>query len=329
MAKFGGLVSYILVMYAAVALAKRYQILVAAIGLLPNNLFMACSLTRDMVVTSFLILGCVLMMNEFLEPERKLTWQRTLAILLSFVCGSVSKPVYIVMILLLLFLGKEKFDNRIQEILFKVAVCAVVGLMIYDIFYPTPVATTNHQLVGNYAYAGDKRSTGTNNLGQIQYILGNPLVYTLLLLRSMLGMLWESLSTDSFINYGYLGKAPIVFNWIALLLALWLSIWRPKEDERRLLTKLHVVLTAVMLLGTAAVIWTSMYVSYTAVGSSTIEGVQGRYFIPLFVPLFVCFFTKQRRSKLGRRTVSQIAFLTMIYMNLFMITVLILNTMNV
>ena len=48
-------------------------VILAFIGLLPNNLFMACSLTRDMVVTSFLILGTVLLMNEFLEPERKLT----------------------------------------------------------------------------------------------------------------------------------------------------------------------------------------------------------------------------------------------------------------
>lgn len=329
LAKLGGLISYILVMYLAIACAGRYQLLVAAIGLLPNNLFMACSLTRDMVVTSFLILGSVLLMNEFLEPERKLTWQRTLAILLSFVCGSVSKPVYIVMILLLLFLGKEKFDGRVRQIIFMLCVCTLAGLMIYDIFRPTPVATTNHQLVSNLAFSGDKRSTGTSVIGQIQYIFGNPLRYTVLLLDSMLRMAAESFTTDSFINYGYLGKAPVVFTWIAMGLAVWMSIWRPKDEECRLLSKPHLALTILMLLGLCAVLWTSMYVSYTAVGADRIEGVQGRYFIPLFVPFFVCFFTKKRRSRLDRAKIGQIAFLIMNVMNLYMLFTDVLYTMNV
>jgi len=329
LAKFGGLICYILVMYAAISLARRYQILVTAIALLPNNLFMACSLTRDMVVTAFLMLGTVLLMNEFLETDRKLTWQSALAIILAFVFGSVSKPVYIVMLLLLVFLSKTKFENRVQEIVFKLAVCAVVGLMIYDIFHPTPVSTTNHQLVGNYAYAGDKRATGTSNMGQMQYILSNPFAYTVLLLKSMLGMITESLTVDSFLNYGYLGKAPVVFTWLALLLGLWLSIWRPKDEGRKVLSKASVILTALMLFGTAAVIWTSLYVSYTAVGSGSIEGVQGRYFIPLFVPLFVCFFTRQRRSRLTKKNISRIAFLLMSCMNWYMIFRLVLYSMNV
>lgn len=329
MAKFGGLICYIAVLSLAIAMADKYKIIVAFIGLLPNNLFMACSLTRDMVVTGFLILGTVLLMNEFLEPEKKLTWQRTLGILLAFVCGSVSKPIYIVMPLLLLFLGRKKFDNRVQEVVFKLAICVVAGLMIYDIFYPTPVATTNHQMVTNYAYAGDKRSTGTSNIGQMQYILQNPLVYTVLLLKSMLGMLVESFTTDSFINYGYLGKAPVLFNWIVLLVGIWMCVIRPQGEERKVLSVPHIILTELMVFGTAAVVWTSMYISYTAVGSSTIEGVQGRYFIPLFVPLCVCIFTKQRRSRFSRRTICRVAFGTMIYMNLYMVFELILNTMNI
>lgn len=329
LAKLGGLICYIAVMYFAIAMASRYKMLVAFIALLPNNMFMACSLTRDMVVTSFLILGTVLMMNEFLEPEKKLTWQRTLAIILAFVCGSVSKPVYIVMLLLLLFLGKAKFENRLQEVIFKVAICMVAGLMIYDIFYPTPVAGSDHMLVSNFAFAGDKRSTGTSNIGQMQYILGNPLTYTKVLLGSMFGMLFEYLALDSFMNYGYLGNAPMIFNWIGLFIGLCLSLVSPKNEERKVLGKGMIALTALMLFGTISVVWTSMYISYTAVGSSTIEGVQGRYFIPLFVPFFICLFRKNRKSRLDKKLIHRIAFMSIILMNLYMVYTLILNTMNI
>ena len=35
--------------------------------------------------------------------------------------------------------------------------------------------------------------------------------------------------------------------------------------------------------GIVALIWTALYLSFTAVGSSRILGVQGRYYIPLFL----------------------------------------------
>jgi len=63
-----------------------------------------------------------------------------------------------------------------------------------------------------------------------------------------------------------------------------------------------------MCFGTAAIVYTSMYVSYTAVGADVIEGVQGRYFIPLFLPALSCLFfnrvtdTSPREGKLKKIT---------------------------
>ena len=43
-----------------------------------------------------------------------------------------------------------------------------------------------------------------------------------------------------------------------------------------------------LLVGASAVlIWTSMYVAFTPPGADTISGVQGRYFLPLFWPLYL------------------------------------------
>jgi uncharacterized membrane protein len=330
LAKFGNLICYILVVFFAIRLAERYKNIVAFLALLPNCVFLASSLTYDAVVNSFLLLGMVLVMNELTEPERKLTWQNTLLMLFAFAIGCQSKPIYIVMVLLMLFAGRKKFENRWQEVFFKAALLVMAGLMIYNIFFPTPSAGSDYYLVGNISYAGDKRNVGTSVLGQIAYIFGNPLEYTKLLLRSMAGMLFSYLNGASgFFQYGYLGSASTVFTYVLLLLAVWASLTHAKGERRKGLAPKYIVLTLLMVFGVTAIIWTSMYVSYTSVGADEIRGVQGRYFIPLFFPLLVCLMNSRLESRLGRLARNRLLFGSVAALNLFMIYTLVIQVMNV
>lgn len=330
LAKLGNLLFYIFVVFFAIRLAGKHKNIVALIALLPNNVFLASALTYDAVLTSFLLLGMVLVINEILEPERKLTWQNTLMILISFAIGCQSKPIYIVMVLLMLFYGKDKFPGRLQEWIFKAAVLVVAGLMIYNIFFPTPAAGSDYHLVSNFSYAGDKRNLGTSVTGQIAYIFGNPGTYTILLLRSMFGMLADYLLGGSnFFQYGYLGTAPTIMTYVVLLLALWLMLAATKGEKRKGIGWKHIVLILIMILGTSAIVWTSMYASYTTVGADEIRGVQGRYFIPMFLPFAVCFLNGKWESRLVQRDRSRIMFGVMAALNFFMIYALVITKMNI
>lgn len=330
LAKFGNLLFYILIVFFAIRMAGKYKNIVTLIALLPNNVFLAAALTYDAVLTSFLLLGMVLVLNEILEPERRLTWQNTLMILISFAIGCQSKPIYIVMVLLMLFYGKEKFPNRLQELVFKAAVLVVAGLMIYNIFFPTPAAGSDYHLVSNFSFAGDKRNLGTSVTGQISYIFGNPVTYTILLLRSMFEMLTGYLfGGANFFQYGYLGTAPTIATYIVLLLALWLMLVSAKGEKRRGIGWKNIVLILVMILGTCAIVWTSMYASYTTVGADEIRGVQGRYFIPMFLPFAMCFVNSKWESRLTQPVRSRIMFGVMAAINFLMIYGLVITKMNV
>ena len=330
LAKFGNLLFYILVVFFAIRLAKRYQGLVALVALLPNSVFLASALTYDAVVNSFLLLGMVLVTNELITPEEKLTWQNTLLILLSFAIGCQSKPIYVVMVLMLLFLGRKKFYNRPQEIVYKLALLIMAGLMLYNIFRPTPAAGSDYYLVGNFDFAGDKRNIGTSVTGQLQYILQNPFTYALLLLKSMVQLLGTYLSGGAdFFQYGYLGTGSTIFTWIVIVLGLWLALWSAKGVKRRKMPAVSIVLTLIMLLGTSAIVWSSMYVSYTTVGANEIRGVQGRYFIPLFLPFASCFFNNRLESRLGELARRRILYGVMMAVNLFMIYTLVITVINI
>ncbi|MBO5241818.1 MAG: DUF2142 domain-containing protein [Lachnospiraceae bacterium] len=330
LAKFGNLLFYIFVVFFAIRLAGRNKNLVALIGLLPNCVFLASALTYDAVVNSFLLLGMVLITNEILEPKRKLTWQTTLMILFSFAIGCQSKPIYVVMALLMLFFGKEKFHNRMQEWVFRVALLAVAGFMIYNIFFPTPTTDSNYYLVENFSYAGDKRNLGTSVTGQIEYIFGNPLAYTALLLQSMGKMISGYLFQGvGFFQYGYLGAAPVIATYLVLALALWLVLVAPKGEKRKGVGVKYVILNALMVFGVSAIVWTSMYVSYTTVGANEIRGVQGRYFIPMFLPFAICFLNGKWESRLQQLHRSRIMFGVMAALNFLMIYVLVITKMNI
>lgn len=329
LAKYGNLLMYILVVFFAVKWARGYHMLVALIGLLPNNLFIASAISYDGVVTAFLLLATVLVANEMLEPEKKITWQSTLGILLAYVIGSLTKPVYIVMALMLVCFGKKKFENRFQEAVFKFSVCVIAALMLYAIFKPLPASGGNYQLVGNFSYLGDKRNVGTSFLGQIQYVLANPLTYAKVLLGSMFGMFTGYLfGGDSFIGYAYLGFKGWIWTWICLVLAFFTAMCSDKKEKRASIGMKYIVLNLIMIFGTAAIVWTSMYVSYTAVGADSIAGVQGRYFIPLFLPFFSCFFQDKCKVSFSSLWINRIGFFVLGGLNLYMLTELVLVAMN-
>ncbi len=330
LAKLGNLLFYILVVFFAIRFATKYKNIVTLIGLLPNSVFLAASLTYDAVVNSFLLLGMVLIINEILEPQKKLTWQNTLLILCSFAIGCQSKPIYVVMALLMLFYGKDKFHNRFQECICKGAILVMAGLMVYNIFFPTPAAGSDYYLVGNFSYAGDKRNLGTSVTGQIQYIFGNPVTYALLLLRSMVEMLGGYLlGTSDFFQYGYLGTAPTIATYVVILLAVWLMLFAAKGEKRQGIGIKFVLLHLLMVFGVSAIVWTSMYVSYTTVGANEIRGVQGRYFIPMFLPLACCLLNGRWESRMEQHNRSRIMFSVMSLLNLAMIYMLVIVAMNV
>ncbi len=296
LAKFGNLLCYIAIVFWAVKKAKGYGMVVATIGLLPNNMFIASSISYDALVTSCLLFAYVLLLNEILTPDEKMKPTNVLLMLISFVIGCLSKPIYILMAWMTLFFSNKKFHSKWAAVVFKVAVVILAGLMIYNIFFPTPVAGGDYQLVSNAAYSGDKRNVGTSTTGQIAFILGNPLAYTKILLQDMFGMLFKYLGVGKmpFVGYAYLGTAPFFVNWVLIILGCFAALF---ADVKQKIGKWFGGLSHLMNFGVAAVVFTSMYISYTAVGSEQILGVQGRYFIPLFLPFLSCLFAWGCREK--------------------------------
>ncbi len=315
--KFGNLVLYTLICSLAIRLAKQEKILVTALALLPNSIFAAASFSYDGVVNSFLLLAMVLTFRQMMSEE-PVNWLQTIAMLGAFVAGSTAKPIYIFMAFLMLLFPVKKFKGRLPMFVYKLCVVALMGLLLYTFFFPPVSASSNYEVMGNLAYAGDKRSQGTNVLGQIGWVLHNPLSYTLLLLRSMFGELWNYLcGAKPFVAYGYLGGLPVFWTWIGLAMLLFAAAFSPAGEERRGYPLRYKVGNLLVVFGMSSVIWTSMYVTFTAVGANVINGVQGRYFLPLFLPFFGCLIRGGHQVRLEKSTYARLILGVFVCMNLY------------
>jgi uncharacterized membrane protein len=317
--KFGNLLCYTLVMALAIRLSKIGKIYIAIIGLLPTPLFLATAYAYDAVITSFVFLGFILWLNEILHKDKKMKWYTALAMISCFVIGTWPKVIYIVMMLLLCFLPKAKFDSKIKSVLFRVGVIAVVGILLYTIRV-SPIAATGstHALQSNLALQGDKRVAGTNFNDQMQYVLTTPIIYTKLLLRSLKNSAFDYLlGTSSWLLYAYLKRFPQIFTALTSILILGASLIQTKEDRKYVLEAKWKVLLGIMAFGMASFVWTGLYLSYTSVGADYINGVQGRYYIPFILPLMFIFKNNKFKVNISTEMFHKIIFSILIFINLY------------
>lgn len=317
--KFGNLLFYTLVMALAIRISKIGKIYIAMIGLLPTPLFLASAYAYDAVITALVFLGFVLWLNEILDKDKKLTWYSALAMIVCFVVGTWSKAIYIVMMLFLCFLPKEKFDARWKRAFFQIGTVILVGMLFITV-YKSPIEPTGatSSLQSNTAYLGDIRALGVNFEEQVKYILDNPLTYTKVLLRSLKNSAFDYLlGSSTWLLYAYLGFFPKIFAALTTLLLLGAALFQTKEDRQYVLAVKWKVLIGIMAFSMASLVWTGLYITFTKVGSNIISGVQGRYYIPFILPLLFIFKNNKFKLNISTERFYQIIFSILVFINLY------------
>lgn len=304
--KLGNLLMYTVVCFFAVRTAKQAKGLVAVLALLPNSIFTASQFCYDACVNSFLLLGMVLTANEFFAPKTQVRPRNVAAILICLIIGSYAKPVYILMGCLLLFWGNGKFPSKRAAWLFRGALMTLILCMLYEILAKSG---TGGSAMATLANGGDTRMEGTNMLGQLKHIFSAPLSYTGQLLHAMFGRVADWFTgKDQFLMYAYLNTPGTLCTWIFFGTAAFAALVGCKEEQRSRLKTGDAALFAIMVFGMSAVVWTVLYMSFNAVGSPVIVGVQNRYFTPMLFPFFVCFLNGRLVWKWSKERYYQILF---------------------
>ena len=194
---------------------------------------------------------------------------------------SQCKIVYIVLLLLALLVPDGKFASRRQALLRK------LGLLF------AALALNLAWLAVSAGYLVEF-NPGVDSGAQVRYVLSHLPAYALVCLRTIYSDLEIWITSAIAQNMGRLEVSVHPLAALGFYTLLLYALMNSTSGGHRLTLETGIVLLAVFLLG-CGLIFTSLYVQWTPLGSKLVHGIQGRYFTPLLPAL--CSFMLLLRNK--------------------------------
>lgn len=290
------LLMYVTVVYFAIKHAKIGKRILTLIALMPTSMFVACTYSYDATLNAFMFLGMSLMFSAFADKEYKHTWKWYIAYLVSMFVVCSIKMIYAPMFLLFVFMPKDRFKDKKTMYIMKAGLFAICLLIVAIMILPTLISP---------AEVGDTRETKlASPAGQLRFILGNKLYYATILLKCIMGNLFDFMTDISGLGlYGHIGQ--FAYPGIIAIVVILIAVTDVGEYHLKPLTK---VLSAGIVFAVICLIWTALYMSFTAVGYNEIVGVQGRYYIPLMLPTFLLLNSSKIKNEISPKLYNAVVF---------------------
>lgn len=286
LSRLASVTCYVLVFFFAARQLKSGKAIVCAIGLLPTPLLMASGFSYDPWLISVTAFSFAKFAGIAQRGGKTDLPAETSSMLLAFVLASLTKAVMFPLALVFLFLPGECFSSKREREAYGAAVVASALLLMAS--FALPFVMTSDK-------GGDMRGgTGVDSNGQLAFVLQSPVRYAGILIAFMWGFVTDPSAVISNINMftgaPYVADEHVRLVWpafveLALLTAA--CIFDRSEHDAPLAKPLVKLAVFIGFVASLSLISTALYISFTEVGSLTIAGVQFRYLLPLFAPVFL------------------------------------------
>lgn len=277
---------YITIIYFAIKNIPICKRLLAFIALLPGSMFLATQFSYDPPITAFFFLAIAMIIKMALS-KNTISIRDLLTFVLSVGVASSPKGLYALLILSPLFLSENNFLNKKQKKKIAFVLILIFILIICSFLIPMLLGT---------ASSGDPRGGDTSTLRQFSLFLNQPISFLKIFSKNISGnFFYKFVGIETIAHFAYIGIVDSLNLYYLALLSLSFFTFTDnygQNTDRYISTKLKIVLITIML-GIISLIWLFLYLDFTPVGSTIINGVQGRYFIPL-LPLFLFLFNSYK-----------------------------------
>lgn len=272
-ARIATLFLYVSLVSFALFLLRRTFVrwLVFVIALLPMSIYQASVVSPDS-----LLLGLSLIffaaVYSVIHVGRKLD-KKTIGLLaLSAGLLTLVKMPYVILVLLLTILPLPKHLGKRQRMILKVAVPMIALLVaLFSLMSIRGVAGT------------PLTNISISVPGQLHWVLGHPLSYIYVLMNSVSVLDWVPQAIGLF-GSSFIFIPGFIFQilLIGISLMAFMNTKQDIDDSRKSNTRTAVVYLLICLLLVIGIAST-LYLTWTPVGANLIQGVQGRYFLPIVV----------------------------------------------
>lgn len=274
MGRMANLLLYATLMYFAIRHLKKGKRILFVLALMPANMLTAMTYSYDAWVNGFAFLGTAYLLEECFGESEKISYKNWCIFTVAILLASLPKAVYSPLLLLAVLVPARKFRSKREMYLLK-SVSALAGVLMMGTFMLP--ALTNPKKLG-----GDSRGGDTSVARQLKFIFSNPVYYAKMLLESIKDtFLSYSIGIEGLGRMGHLVKTAseplMIFAVSYTVLTDWKCDDNSKNDWKKKAAILFICFAILCL------IWTALYLSFTPVGLNKINGVQGRYYLPVTV----------------------------------------------
>jgi uncharacterized membrane protein len=270
--RLANLIVGILLTYYAIKLSPTLKWFLVLMGLMPMTIAQYASLSADTltIATAILFFSLVMRARISVTDTKERKFILIASIIVSAIALGMCKQAYFPMVFLVFLIPLKFFNNKWSlylSFLFLLFVMAIVPPVLWNM-------SVKHMYVNPHGQSIDERS---------QYLLDNPVAYVIAILRVLFSYDTSLFYFDSTIGrLGWLTvKLPFVMHIIPYFVLLFLSAILNRKDRQSWFEGLFVfglaVFNVILILTTVFIAWSKDF--------ENIDGVQGRYFIPL-LPLF-------------------------------------------
>lgn len=269
----------IVIIYYAIKISPKYKEMILSIGLMPMFVQQMVSYSYDSVLNSICLLIIALSLKMTSKENISLKKYFILFTIFSVVIISI-KVIYLPLLLFIICSNDKHFNNkRSKKYLYLFGIVSLSILLSYFIY-----------ILFNVFYTGPNVINDTTNLtnfiknpSSIFSIAKNTFDrYGMFYLRGLIGYFgWFKFKmVDMFIN------AYVVY-FIYLVIS-------NNRIEKSITKKIIIILFLLLIF---ASIFGALYFDFTAPNKLYVDGVQGRYFLPLLLPLMILLTPKKELIK--------------------------------
>lgn len=280
MGRLFNFIAGILCLYFSMKWFKENRSFIFLIAMMPMFLQEMISYAADAIINMLSILF-IAYIWKLKHEQNQLQRIQYLAIIILAIMIALCKVVYFPLVLLVFCIPNWKFKDNKHAITYKITVLA---LAIASFGYWFKISMTYLQTGGGNA------EKNVNTSEQIHFVLNHMFEFIRICVNSTFSN-WNSWLCEMIGSQ--LGWRIIEIDGMIILIFIGLLVFRltlsSDNSNVILYSRKEKLIILIMFLGIIALTYASLYVQWTPVRNKLIEGIQGRYFIPLLllIPFFI------------------------------------------
>lgn len=281
---------YLTMCYYAIHKIPVLKMMVALVAALPMNLYQTSGVSYDSFTFAVGVVVFAFVIKLWHSGLEKRDW--LIFGVFVFLLGNCKGGVYLTLILLMLFIPKEKY---VQKKWFKFAgILIVAGISMLSSFLPTVISWINMSFARHEGT--EAASVVINSNGAIAqklspvFVFSNPIEFLQMLVQTMIQNL--DIYLGQMLGYRTAWSVQAIYLVVLLpfLLLLILSVISKEQEEFKIGFWVKMGISGILFLELLGM--QIIFLAETPMYSQTIIGFQGRYFI-LFLPCILLLFRNE------------------------------------